>query len=155
MAQLARVRTSVLDIAYEHSGTPEAMPVVLLHGYPYDPRAFDEVVTIVTAAGFRAIVPYLRGYGPTRFLSSDTPRSGEQAAVDAVNISGAGPDRSAMSGFGLTIWRADSGSFLLAICRDEFGGNLHNFSGASVGLVQIEASVDGSPDASPLSLRAH
>ena len=81
MAQLARVRTSVLDIAYEHSGTPEAMPVVLLHGYPYDPRAFDGVVAIVTAAGFRAIVPYLRGYGPTRFLSSDTPRSGEQAAL--------------------------------------------------------------------------
>jgi hypothetical protein len=81
MTQLARVRTSVLDIAYEHSGTPEAMPVVLLHGYPYDPRAFDGVVPIVTAAGFRAIVPYLRGYGPTRFLSSDTPRSGEQAAL--------------------------------------------------------------------------
>jgi len=51
MTQLARVRTSVLDIAYEHSGTPEAMPVVLLHGYPYDPRAFDGVVAIVTAAG--------------------------------------------------------------------------------------------------------
>jgi len=81
MAQLARVRTSVLDIAYEHSGAPNALPVVLLHGYPYDPRAFDEVVSIVAAAGFRTIVPYLRGYGPTRFLSSDTLRSGQQAAL--------------------------------------------------------------------------
>jgi pimeloyl-ACP methyl ester carboxylesterase len=54
---------------------------VLLHGYPYDPRAFDEVVAIVEAAGFRTIVPYLRGYGPTRFLSPATLRSGEQAAL--------------------------------------------------------------------------
>jgi pimeloyl-ACP methyl ester carboxylesterase len=81
MVQLARVRTSVLDIAYEHSGARDALPVVLLHGYPYDPRAFDEVVAIVAAAGFRTIVPYLRGYGPTRFLSPDTQRSGEQAAL--------------------------------------------------------------------------
>lgn len=84
MAQLARVPTSVLDIAYELGGSPNASPVVLLHGYPYDPRAFDEVVAIVNAAGFRTIVPYLRGYGPTRFLSCDTPRSGEQAALGQV-----------------------------------------------------------------------
>src|SRR6476660_4602028 len=81
MAQLTRVRTSVLDIAYEDGGPTDALPVVLLHGYPYDARAFDEVTTIVNAAGFRTIAPYLRGYGPTRFLSPDTPRSGEQAAI--------------------------------------------------------------------------
>jgi pimeloyl-ACP methyl ester carboxylesterase len=81
MVQLARVRTSLLDIAYEHGGPADAPVVVLLHGYPYDPRAFDEVVTIVNAAGVRTIVPYLRGYGPTRFLSPDTPRSGQQAAM--------------------------------------------------------------------------
>ena len=81
MAQLAHVRTSVLDLAYEQSGPADALPIVLLHGYPYDARAFDEVVTIVNTAGFRTIVPYLRGYGPTRFLSPDTPRSGEQAAL--------------------------------------------------------------------------
>ena len=67
-------------------------------------------------------------------------------AVDAVSISGAGPDRSAMSGFGLTIWRADLRIVWLAICRDEFGGDFQNFSGVSVVLVQIEARVDGSPD---------
>lgn len=81
MAQLAHVRTSVLDVAYEKSGPPEALPVVLLHGYPYDARAFDGVVPIVNRAGYRTIVPYLRGYGATRFLSSATPRSGEQAAL--------------------------------------------------------------------------
>ena len=58
-----------------------AQVVVLLHGYPFDVRAFDGVVPIVNAAGFRTIVPYLRGYGPTRFLSPDAPRSGEQAAL--------------------------------------------------------------------------
>lgn len=81
MAQSARVRTSVLDVAYQHSGPGDALAVVLLHGYPYDPRAFDDVTTIVNAAGFRTIVPYLRGYGSTRFLSPDIPRSGEQAAL--------------------------------------------------------------------------
>jgi len=81
MAELERVRTSVLDISYEHAGPPDGYPIVLLHGFPYDPRAFDEVTPILNAAGFRTIVPYLRGYGGTRFLSSETLRSGEQAAV--------------------------------------------------------------------------
>ena len=81
MRQLARIRTSVLDIAYEESGPAGALPVLLLHGFPYDPRSFDDVVAIVNAAGLRTIVPYLRGYGSTRFLSPDTPRSGEQAAL--------------------------------------------------------------------------
>ena len=81
MVQLERVRTSVLDIAYERCGPPDAFPVVLVHGFPYDPRCFDDVVPIVTAAGFGTVVPYLRGYGGTRFLSQDTMRSGEQSAV--------------------------------------------------------------------------
>ncbi len=80
---LKRVRTAVLDQAYEESGRPDGVPVVLLHGFPYDPRAYDEMLAPLTAAGCRVIVPYLRGYGPTRFLSADTPRSGEQAALGA------------------------------------------------------------------------
>jgi pimeloyl-ACP methyl ester carboxylesterase len=71
----------VLDVAFEESGPAGSLPVVLLHGYPYDVRAFDEVVPIVNTAGFRTIVPFLRGYGSTNFLSPDTPRSGEQAAL--------------------------------------------------------------------------
>src|SRR5207302_2109159 len=81
LPQSAHVRTSVLDIAYGQDGRAEALPVVLLHGYPYDPRAFDEVVPIINTAGYRTVVPFVRGYGGTRFLSSDTPRSGEQAAI--------------------------------------------------------------------------
>src|SRR5262245_42284866 len=81
MAQLARVRTPVLDFAYEQGGPADALPVVLLHGYPYDARAFDEVAGLLNGEGLRTIVPYLRGYGPTRFLSPDTPRSGQQAAL--------------------------------------------------------------------------
>jgi pimeloyl-ACP methyl ester carboxylesterase len=81
VAKLEHVRTPVLDIAYEHDGPAGALPIILLHGYPYDVRAFDDVVAILAGAGLRTIVPYLRGYGPTRFLSSDTPRSGEQASI--------------------------------------------------------------------------
>jgi pimeloyl-ACP methyl ester carboxylesterase len=78
---LKRVRTKTLEIAYEESGPEAGTPVLLMHGFPYDPRAYDEVVPILVAAGCRTIVPYLRGYGPTRFLSADTPRSGQQGAV--------------------------------------------------------------------------
>jgi len=81
LAELAHVRTSVLEIGYEHSGPADAPVIVLLHGYPFDVRAFDRVVPILNAAGFRTIVPYLRGSGSTRFLSPDTLRSGDQAAL--------------------------------------------------------------------------
>src|SRR3954454_16555739 len=73
--------TSVLDVAYEESGAADGTPVFLMHGFPYDPRSYDQVVPPLTAQGCRTIVPYLRGYGPTRFLSGNTMRSGEQAAL--------------------------------------------------------------------------
>ena len=75
------IRTSVLDVAYEESGAPDGAPVFLMHGWPYDPRCYDEVVPQLVAAGCRVIVPYLRGFGATRFLSADTPRSGQQGAL--------------------------------------------------------------------------
>ena len=77
---MERVRTGALEIACEISGPADGVPVILLHGWPYDPRAYDDMVPPLTAAGCRAIVPYLRGFGPTRFLSAATPRSGQQAA---------------------------------------------------------------------------
>ena len=79
--RLKSVRTSVLDIGYLESGPADGPVVVLMHGFPYDVHAFGGVVPILDAAGCRVIVPYLRGYGRTRFLSSATQRSGEQAAV--------------------------------------------------------------------------
>jgi pimeloyl-ACP methyl ester carboxylesterase len=81
VAAVHHARTPVLDVAYEEAGPPDGPAVVLLHGFPYAPRAYDAVVPILAAAGRRCVVPYLRGYGPTRFRSADTPRSGEQAAL--------------------------------------------------------------------------
>jgi pimeloyl-ACP methyl ester carboxylesterase len=78
---IKRARTSVLDLAYEESGPAGGTPVMLMHGFPYAPRAYDGVVPLLVAQGCRVIVPYLRGYGPTRFLVADTMRSGEQAAL--------------------------------------------------------------------------
>lgn len=80
-AVLKRVRTKALEIAYEESGPPDGAPVLLLHGWPYDPRTYDGVAPRLNDAGCRTIAPYLRGFGPTRFLSADTPRSGQQAAL--------------------------------------------------------------------------
>jgi pimeloyl-ACP methyl ester carboxylesterase len=81
LAELARIQTPLLDIAYEHSGPNDGLPVLLMHGFPYDIRGYDDAVDIINSAGFRTIVPYLRGYGPTRFLSSATSRSGQQSAL--------------------------------------------------------------------------
>jgi pimeloyl-ACP methyl ester carboxylesterase len=78
---LKSARTKTLDIAYEDSGPENGFPVLLMHGFPYDPRGYDEVVPRLVAAGCRTVVPYIRGYGPTRFLSAETPRSGQQAAI--------------------------------------------------------------------------
>ena len=78
---LLHVDAGVLNIAYEQHGDSNATPAILLHGFPYDIRCYDEVAPILANAGYRVIVPYLRGYGPTRFLDKVTPRSGEQAVL--------------------------------------------------------------------------
>jgi pimeloyl-ACP methyl ester carboxylesterase len=99
---LKRVRTKVLEIAYEESGPAGGIPVLLMHGWPYDPRTYDDVVPQLVAAGCRTIVPYLRGFGPTRFLSADTPRSGQQAALghDLKELMDAlGVERAALVGY--------------------------------------------------------
>jgi pimeloyl-ACP methyl ester carboxylesterase len=99
---LKRVRTETLEIAYEESGPADGTPVLLMHGFPYDVRAYDAVVPLLVAAGYRVIVPYLRGYGPTRFLKADTPRSGQQAALgkDLLDLLDAlGIERAALAGY--------------------------------------------------------
>jgi pimeloyl-ACP methyl ester carboxylesterase len=75
------VDTTALRIGYEDSGSPSGFPVILLHGFPDDVRAFDGVVPPLAAAGHRALVPYLRGYGPTRFRDPGAPGMAEQAAI--------------------------------------------------------------------------
>ena len=71
----------MLDLAYEEHGPGDGDVAMLLHGFPYDPRAYDDVAPLLAKAGMRVVVPYLRGYGPTRFLSDKTPRSGQQAVL--------------------------------------------------------------------------
>ena len=78
-----RIAAGVLDIAYVETGPADGRPAVLLHGFPYDVHAYDAVAARLAASGFRCIVPYLRGFGPTRFHSDATPRSGQQAALGA------------------------------------------------------------------------
>lgn len=80
-AVLKTVTAGVLEVAYQEAGPVEGTPVVLLHGFPYDVWAFGEATPLLAAQGCRVIVPYLRGYGPTRFRSPATPRSGQQAAL--------------------------------------------------------------------------
>ena len=75
------VRTEDLEIHYIEYGPQSGWPVVLSHGFPYSPEAFAEVAPLLTADGARVLIPYLRGYGPTKFLSEDTPRTGQQAAL--------------------------------------------------------------------------
>ena len=81
MSELKRIEAGVLDVAYEEAGDRAGKSVVLLHGFPYDVRAYDDVTARLTASGCRVLTPYLRGYGATRFLSPDTPRSGQQAVL--------------------------------------------------------------------------
>ena len=96
------VRTSVLDIGYEEHGPADGTALILLHGFPYDIRSFDGCVEPLVAAGHRVLVPYLRGYGTTRFRDPAAPRTAEQAALaqdvidfaDALDI-----ERFAMAGF--------------------------------------------------------
>ena len=73
--------TSILRIAYERGGPDNGAPVILLHGWPDDARTFDRIVPALQAAGFQTVVPWLRGFGPTSFLSADTMRSGEIVAM--------------------------------------------------------------------------
>ena len=71
-----RITTPVLEIGYEFAGDPSETPVILLHGFPYDVRAFDDVAPILADQDAFVLAPYLRGFGPTRFLDGTTIRSG-------------------------------------------------------------------------------
>ena len=81
MPDILRVRTRTLEIGYEAHGDVDGVPVILLHGFPDDARAWDSVAPSLATAGYRVLVPYLRGYGPTHFLESAEPRMAQQAAI--------------------------------------------------------------------------
>lgn len=81
--EVKTIAAGVLEVAFHDYGPADGWPCIMEHGFPYDPHAYAQVAPVLASAGARVIVPYLRGYGPTRFLSSETPRSGEQAALGA------------------------------------------------------------------------
>jgi pimeloyl-ACP methyl ester carboxylesterase len=96
------VQTPALNIGFEESGSPTGFPIIMLHGFPDDVRAWDGVAAPLAAAGHRVLVPYLRGYGPTRFRDAAAPRMAEQAAIgqDLIDFADAlGLDRFAVAGY--------------------------------------------------------
>jgi len=135
MLQLEEIRqidAGVLNIGYVDAGPQDGPAVLLLHGWPYDIHAFTEVVPRLAAAGHRVIVPHLRGFGTTRFLSDQTARNGEQAALaaDAVALLDAlGIGSAVAAGFD---WGARTADILAAIWPERFPG-LVSVSGYLIG----------------------
>jgi pimeloyl-ACP methyl ester carboxylesterase len=133
---VAQIEAGVLDVGYVDLGARDGPAVLLLHGWPYDIHAFAEVAPILAASGRRVIVPYLRGYGSTRFLSDDTARSGEQAALalDAVALLDAlDVERAVVAGFD---WGARTADIVAALWPERCAG-----------LVSVSGYLIGSQDA--------
>jgi pimeloyl-ACP methyl ester carboxylesterase len=115
---LQQVEAGVLSNGYVEAGPAGGPAVLLLHGWPYDVHSFAEVTPTLAAAGYRVIVPYVRGYGTTRFLLEDTLRNGQQAAmaVDVVELMDAlGVERAILGGFD---WGARSADVIAALWPD-------------------------------------
>lgn len=131
------LRTSMLDIAYEEHGAGDGKPVILLHGFPYDVRAYDAVAPVLAEQGCRVIVPYLRGFGATRFLSADIMRSGEQAALgrDLLELmDGLGIEKAALAGYD---WGGRAACIVAALWPERVSGlvsgdgyNIQDIAGA-------------------------
>ena len=114
-ASMKQIDAGVLNVGYAEAGPANGPAVILLHGWPYDIYSFVDVAPLLASAGYRVIVPYLRGYGTTRFLSNETFRNGEQAAVavdiidlmDALKI-----EKATLAGFD---WGARTGDIIAAL----------------------------------------
>jgi pimeloyl-ACP methyl ester carboxylesterase len=113
-----QVDAGLLNVGYAEAGSPDGRAVMLLHGWPYDIYSFAECTPLLASAGYRVIVPFVRGYGTTRFLSDDTPRNGQQAAV-AVDVTALmdalGIERAILAGFD---WGARSADVVAALWPD-------------------------------------
>jgi pimeloyl-ACP methyl ester carboxylesterase len=129
---LRQVDAGVLDVGYVDAGPNNGPVAMLLHGWPYDIHSFDDVVPLLTAGGYRVIVPYLRGYGTTRFLAEDTFRNGQQSAIarDAVALMDALEIETAvLAGFD---WGARTADIVAALWPDRCRG-LVSVSGYLIG----------------------
>ena len=112
---LKQVDAGRLNVGYAEAGLPDAPAVLLLHGWPYDIHSSADVTPALASAGYRVIVPFVRGYGPTRFLSDETPRNGQQAALaaDVIALMDAlGIDKAILGGFD---WGARSAGVIAAL----------------------------------------
>ncbi|MGP9417478.1 alpha/beta fold hydrolase [Ewingella sp. AOP9-I1-14] len=117
---IQQIRAGDLNIGYVDVGPKNGEPVLLLHGWPYDIYSFFDVAPILVSAGYRVLIPWLRGYGSTHFLSESTPRNGQQAvvAVDAIAFLDAlGLEKVVVGGFD---WGARTANILAAIWPQRF-----------------------------------
>lgn len=118
LGPLKHIDAGVLNVAYAEAGPADGPPVILLHGWPYDIHSFADVVPALAAAGYRVIVPYLRGYGATRFLSGDAFRNGQPSAlaVDVIDLMNALKiEKAILAGFD---WGARSADIVAALWPD-------------------------------------
>jgi len=112
---LKQAEAGVLDVGYAEAGPPDGRAVILLHGWPYDIHSFAGAAPLLAAAGYRVVVPYLRGYGTTRFLSEATPRNGQQSvlAADVIALMDAlGIGKAILAGFD---WGARTANVVAAL----------------------------------------
>ena len=114
-APLKQIDAGLLNVGYAEAGPADGPAVLLLHGWPYDIYSFVDVAPLLASAGYRVIIPYLRGYGTTRFLSGDTMRNGQQSAValDAIALMDALKiDKATLAGFD---WGARTADIVAAL----------------------------------------
>ncbi len=132
LGTVSQIEAGRLDIGYVDVGPDDGQAILLLHGWPYDIHAYADVVPLLTAAGYRAIVPHLRGYGTTRFLSDETARNGEQGALalDAIALMDAlGIEKAVVAGFD---WGARTADIVAALWPERCDG-LVSVSGYLIG----------------------
>ncbi|QGZ37721.1 pimeloyl-ACP methyl ester carboxylesterase [Pseudoduganella flava] len=133
---IRQIRSGLLNVGYVDMGPANGYPIVLFHGWPYDIHAFIDVAPILASAGYRVIIPHLRGYGTTTFLSADTPRNGQQASftADAVDFLDALKiDKAVVAGFD---WGARIATTLAALWPQRFTG-LVSVSGYLIGSQEV------------------
>jgi pimeloyl-ACP methyl ester carboxylesterase len=136
---LKQVDAGPLSVGYAEAGPADGPPVLLLHGWPYDIYSFAEATPLLAAAGYRVIVPFVRGYGTTRFLSASTPRNGQQAvlAADVIALMDAlSIERAILAGFD---WGGRSADIVAAVWPDRCSG-LVSVSGYLIGSQQAGAA---------------
>jgi pimeloyl-ACP methyl ester carboxylesterase len=138
---LKQIDAGVLNVGYAEDGPTDGPAVILLHGWPYDIHSYVDVAPLLAEAGYRAIVPYLRGYGTTRFLSSETFRNGQQSvlAVDAIAFMDAlGIEKAILAGFD---WGARTANVVAALWPERCKA-----------LVSVSGYLIGSPEANKMPL---